>query len=81
MFIKQQLSSLLFVKDICETRITRLRDGLEEADLFFPGVSSFVCNGGGGYGGLSLYCIFTIKPPVSNFHDTLGICVCVHALV
>jgi len=39
-FIKQQLSSLLFVKSICETRIQRLNDGLEDTDLIFPGVSN-----------------------------------------
>ena len=38
-FIKQQLSSLLFVKSICETRIQRLNDGLEDTDFILPGVS------------------------------------------
>lgn len=36
-FIKQQLSSLLFVKSICETRIQRLNDGLEDTDFILPG--------------------------------------------
>lgn len=36
-FIKQQLSSLLFVKSICETRIQRLKDGLEDTDFILQG--------------------------------------------
>ncbi len=38
--IKQQLSSLVFVKNLCDTRIQRLKDGLDEADSLLPGVCS-----------------------------------------
>ena len=38
--IKQQLSSLLFVKSVCETRIQRLNDGLDEPDIGLHGVST-----------------------------------------
>ncbi len=37
--IKQQLSSLKFVKKTCETRCQQLKDGLEDPDAILPGVS------------------------------------------
>jgi len=45
--IKQQLSSLVYVKNLCETRIQQLRDGIEDADVHLPGVSGplFTTNG------------------------------------
>ena len=39
--IKQQLSSLVFVKQTCEQRIQRLQDGLDETDFQLPAVSAF----------------------------------------
>lgn len=39
--IKQQLNSLLFVKSTCESRILRLKDGLEEPEYSLAGVRVF----------------------------------------
>ena len=40
--IKQQLNSLVFVKNLCDTRIQRLKDGLDEMDSSLSGVGERV---------------------------------------
>lgn len=40
--IKQQLNSLLYVRQTCESRIQRLRDGVDEPDVVLPGVGPII---------------------------------------
>jgi len=37
--IKQQLSSLFYVKTVCDTRLQQLSDGIADTDCVLPGVS------------------------------------------